>query len=264
MLLPLSQKNERAITMELRDITVTKIGDVYTVYSERGKSSRVNNRRSYGISFCTEGQVTYIQNGREYVSTKESAVILPKGGSYFVQKDKVVSCLVINFECNEPLCDAITLIPLDNADELISDYNRIKKLLCFSGSRAQIFSIFYSMLDKLSSSGIPHELFGAMRLIRSDYCDASLTNARLAAECYISEVYFRKLFKRHFGISPKQFIIDMRIQKAKQLLSENLLSTSAISESCGFSSAYHFSRLFRQHTGITPSEYRKENMIYEI
>ena len=63
--------------------------------------------------------------------------------------------------------------------------------------------------------GVPRELRPAMRLIKNDFCDPSLTNARLSAECNISEVYFRKLFTKHFGFSPKQFIIDMRIQKAK-------------------------------------------------
>jgi len=162
------------------------------------------------------------------------------------------------------LCDTITVVPVHNADKLIADYERMKKLLCFDGNRAQIFSIFYGMLHKLCSDDIPYELRGAVRLIRSDCCDVSLTNARLAYECNISEVYFRKLFTKHFGISPKQFIIDLRIQRAKQMLAEGALSVSVISEKCGFSNLYHFCRLFKQRVGITPSEYRKANIICEI
>ena len=101
-------------------------------------------------------------------------------------------------------------------------------------------------------------------MISNNYGDATLTNASLAAKCNVSEVYFRKLFTRHFGISPKQFIIDLRIQKAKQLLAEGAWSVSVVSETCGFSNPYHFCRLFKKRTGITPSEYRKANLIYEI
>ena len=71
-------------------------------------------------------------------------------------------------------------------------------------------------------------------------------------------------FIKHFGTSPKQFIIDLRIQRAKQMLAEGALSVSIISEKCGFSNPYHFCRLFKQRVGITPSEYRKANLIYEI
>ena len=222
----------------------------------------MTNRNSYGLSFCKDGQITYIQNGIEYVSDKDCAVILPKGGTYFIRRDKTGDFPVINFDCIDFLCDTVTVIPIRNAEELIADYERMKKLFCFGGNRAQILSIFYGMLHKLSSDNIPGELLGAMRLINGNYCDASLTNAKLAAVCNISEVYFRKLFTKHFGISPKQFIIDVRIQKAKQMLAEGTFGISAIAEKCGFSNQYHFCRLFKHHTGITPSEYRQENLIY--
>ena len=250
--------------MELKDITVTEISDMITVYSEKGKREKMTNRYSYGLSFCKEGQITYIQNGSEYVSNKDCAVILPKGGTYFINRDKTGVFPVINFDCLDLLCDTVTVIPVRNAEELIADYERMKKLFCFDENRAQIFSIFYGMLHKLRSDNIPRELLGAVRLINSCFHDTSLTNAKLATECNISYVYFRKLFTKHFGISPKQYIIDLRIQKAKQLLTDGYLSVAAISDKCGFSNPYHFCRLFKQHVGITPSEYKKASLMHGI
>lgn len=250
--------------MNLKNVTVTEISNVVTVYSEKGRRDRMTNRQSYGLSFCKAGQITYVQNGYEYVSNKDCAVILPKGGTYFIQRDTNGEFPLINFDCLESLCDTVTVIPLQNAEELITDYERMEKLFGFDENRTQIFSIFYGMLHKLCTDDVPRELLSAVRLISSDYSDASLTNAKLAAVCNISEVYFRKLFTKHFGISPKQYIIDVRIQKTKQLLAEGALSAAAISEKCGFSNPYHFCRLFKQHTGITPSEYRKANLIYKI
>lgn len=224
----------------------------------------MTNRNFYGLSFCKDGQITYIQNGIEYVSNKDCVIILPKGGTYLIRRDKTGSFPVINFDCAEFLSDTITVIPVRNTEELIADYNRMKKQFYFDGNRALMLSIFYGMIHKICSDEVPRELLGAMRLISSDYCDTSLTNSSLAAKCNISEVYFRKLFTKHFGISPKQFIIDARIQRAKQLLAEGALSAAVISEKCGFSNPYHFSRLFKQHTGITPMEYRKANLINVI
>ena len=250
--------------MGLENITVTEISNVVTVYSEKGRRDQMTERKYYGLSFCKEGQITYMQNGREYVSNRDCAVILPKGGTYIIKRETSGAFPVINFDCLDFLCDTVTVIPVRNREELIADYERMKKLFCLEGNRAQIFSIFYGILHKLCSDNIPRELHGAVRLINSDYGDPSLTNAKLASECKISEVYFRKLFTRHYGISPKQYIIDLRMQKAKQLLGEGSLSVSAISESCGFSNPYHFCRLFKQHTGISPSAYRKANLIYKI
>lgn len=250
--------------MNLKNITITEVQEIFTVYSEKGRCNKISDRRCYGFSLCTEGQITYVQNGIEYVSNKDCAIILPKGGTYDIRREKTGAFHVINFDCLDFLCDEVTVIPIQNPAELIADYERMKKISCFEGNRAQIFSIFYGILHKLCSEKIPRELLGVVKLINSCYCDASLTNAKLAAECNISEVYFRKLFTKHFGISPKQFIIDVRIQKAKQLLAEGALNISAISEKCGFSNFYHFCRLFKKYTGITPSEYRKANLIYEI
>lgn len=66
------------------------------------------------------------------------------------------------------------------------------------------------------------------------------------------------------GVSPKQFIIELRMQKAKQLLSEGRLKIWAIAEACGFSGCYHFCKSFKQHVGITPNEYRKQNPLCEL
>lgn len=97
-----------------------------------------------------------------------------------------------------------------------------------------------------------------------NFFSADITNKELANICNISEVYFRKLFAKVYGVSPHQYIISARINKAKQLLSEGLFKINAIAEMCGFSSTYHFCRIFKQKTGITPTEYMKQNKILKI
>lgn len=250
--------------MDLNAVTVTEIANVVTVYSERGGCDLMQNRACYGLSFCTEGRITYVQNGQEYVSDKGCAVLLPKGGSYRIQRDRTGYFPVINFDCLEFLSDTVVLLPIQSSARLMADYERMKHLFLLSGSRAQVFSIFYGMLHALCADDVPQALQGAVRRIKSDFADASLKNASLAAECNISEVYFRRLFTKHFGVSPKQFVMDVRLQNAKQLLAEGALSIAGISERCGFSSPYHFCRIFKERVGLTPSEYRKENLIFTI
>ena len=140
----------------------------------------------------------------------------------------------------------------------------IKKLSLNESNQAKLFSLFYDMLHELSTQNDIGELNGAIKYIYDNYHIPSITNSKLAEECKISEVYFRKLFKQRFGISPRQFIIDLRIQKAKQLLCEGTQKIWAIAESCGFSSAYHFCRVFKERTGMTPHDYRRQNQIFEF
>lgn len=250
--------------MDLSNVVISMITGVITVFSEKCRLEKMQNRKYYGLSLCIDGQITYIQEGREYVSDPSTAIILPKNQSYFIRGDSTGHFPVINFDCTEFLCDTITVINIQERQQLLSDYERLKNLICFDGSRPKIFSIFYDMLHKLCIGNIPYELRRAVQIIKNDYTDPNLTNSIIANECNISEVYFRQLFKKHFKTSPKQFIIDLRLQKAKQLLSEGSLKLSAISESCGFSNPYHFCRTFRLHTGSTPSEYRTNNKIYKI
>ncbi|MGN0556693.1 MAG: helix-turn-helix domain-containing protein [Acutalibacteraceae bacterium] len=56
----------------------------------------------------------------------------------------------------------------------------------------------------------------------------------------------------------------MRINKAKQLLSDGFLKVATVAERCSFSNQYHFCRLFNEKTGVTPTEYMKRNRIFEI
>lgn len=258
-----NRKDERRF-MDLQNTVVTEISGVVTVYSEKGRFQKMENRKCYGLSLCMNGQITYTQNGRDFVSDPGKAIVLPMGQSYEIRGDKTGFFPVINFYCRDFLCDEIQVIDLHHQEQLLKDYEQLQKLYLFQKNRAKIFSVFYEMLHKISASNTPKELEPALKMIDREYHSAELNNALLAQVCNISEVYFRKLFVKYFQTSPKRFVTELRMQKAKQLLMEGSMKISAISEACGFANVYHFCRLFKQYVGVTPSEYRKENQINEF
>jgi len=250
--------------MDIQKIIVTEIIDVITVHSPKGRKVEMKNRPCYGLSLCMDGQITYIHNGKEYVSDKDHAVILPMGATYSLIGDKTGNFPVINFYSLYPICDTHTVLEIRNRELLLKNYEEIKRLFINGNNRAKILSLFYEMIYELSSQSEAGELKGAIKYIYNNYHLQSVTNKKIAEECKISEVYLRKLFKQRLNTSPKQFIIELRIQKAKQLLCEGTQKIWAISESCGFSSVYHFCRIFKQHTGMTPHEYMKKNQVFEF
>lgn len=249
----------------LNKITVTDIKELFTVSSPKGRSEEIKNRKSYGISFCTEGKITYEIGGKQVVSDENHAVILPKGRSYSLYGNKSGIFPVINFDCKGFLCDQVISLPIQSADTYIKDFEKMKALSLFEENRAKMMSVFYNMLHRLSTeSSVHNAILPAIRYIENHYQNPKLSNARLAEKCNISEIYFRKLFTETYKITPKQFIVDIRINKAKQLLSEGFLKVGAVAEQCGFSNQYHFCRLFRERTGLTPTDYMKQNRIYKI
>ena len=66
----------------------------------------------------------------------------------------------------------------------------------------------------------------------------------------------RRMFKAQYSMSPKKYILNARIVKAKELLiGTSCLSISEIACACGFTNLYHFDRTFKVHTGCSPTEY---------
>jgi len=250
--------------MDLKEAVITSIKNVTTVYSPKGRCVEMKDRICYGLTFCIDGQITYVQNGKTYVSDKDHALLLPQGESYSLHGDRTGRFPVINFYCLEPLCNTVTVLPVPNRGAILKDYAELERLFLYGGNQPKLMSVLYGILHKLTADTVPHVLKGALSRMQSGYGDPALTNAVLAQECNVSEVYFRKLFVRYFNTSPKQFLIDVRLQNAKQLLTEGELEISAVSERCGFSNPYHFCRLFKAHTGMTPTQYRKENQIFKI
>lgn len=80
---------------------------------------------------------------------------------------------------------------------------------------------------------------------------------KLASQHHVSYVWFRKAFKEVIGISPGQYHLKLKLDKAGQMLRETTLSVSEIAYKTGFESEFYFSRIFKKKTGATPSAFRE-------
>jgi AraC family transcriptional regulator len=78
----------------------------------------------------------------------------------------------------------------------------------------------------------------------------------LAREASLSRFYFAKLFRNTVGHSPYQYVLERRIEQAKEMLALGESSSAEIASALGFSSESHLALAFRQHTGLAPAEFR--------
>jgi len=72
----------------------------------------------------------------------------------------------------------------------------------------------------------------------------------------MSTGHFSKLFRQYYGVKFIDFLTNIRVEAAKELLLDPTKRTKEIGEMVGYPSSSYFSKIFRQKTGMTPSEYR--------
>lgn len=88
------------------------------------------------------------------------------------------------------------------------------------------------------------------------HLDRDLSLAELASVINISPTYFASLFKQATGISPPQYVIQERVERAKVMLSRTNLTIANIALQVGFSSQSHLTQQFKRVTGLTPKQVR--------
>ena len=91
----------------------------------------------------------------------------------------------------------------------------------------------------------------------SDRLDRELSLNELAAIAQLSPYHFSRAFKQSTGISPHQYVIQQRIERAKQLVLQGKMSLADIAIACGFSHQSHLNRHFKRITGVTPKNLLK-------
>jgi AraC-like DNA-binding protein len=208
-----------------------------------------------------DGCIVYNHEGEITRSTKNTAVIIPMGQNYTLKNEEGGNFPIINFLCDKPFTQNFIEIKLKNPDIYLKEFEKLRAAWLSGNDKARLYSLFYGIISRLGAEKelIPSVLSRSISYIYENLNNPNLTNSHLAKREKISEIYFRKLFKEHYGTTPKQYIISVRIEEAKRLLDEGISSVSAISDACGFSSVYHFSRAFKQATGVSPSEYSKRS-----
>ena len=109
---------------------------------------------------------------------------------------------------------------------------------------------------QLSRNQAHVDMISRSRLRIREALESSLTIQQVAEEMGISYSNFRKLFKEHTGISPATYQQDLRLQRAKELLSTTDMSVKEIAYRLNFESPDYFSAKFKAKTGRRPSELR--------
>ncbi len=107
------------------------------------------------------------------------------------------------------------------------------------------------------AGGLPkYKLRQAIEYIHEHMAE-DLSLGAIASQLGMSQYYFARMFKQSTGITPHQYLVEQRLEKAKRLLADTDLTISEVAYRTGFASQSHLTRLFRKHLSITPKAYRQ-------
>jgi AraC-like DNA-binding protein len=246
--------------MNISGITVTSIQDIVLVSSRKNKTDKMICRSSYGISLCKSGRIEYNHNGKIYISKPNNVVILPRYQTYEINRVEPGEFPVINFQTLTRFTDEFCVLQVNDNEKFIRLFEEMRKIKFEPDyNHLKMMKAFYHFLDELIAENIyfnkPVQKY--VDYMNMNFNNPDLTISEIASNHNISEIYLRKLFGKYLRVSPKQYLLKLRISKSKELLESTNLSVTQISSYCGYATVYHFCRSFKNHCNCTPSEYRK-------
>lgn len=110
----------------------------------------------------------------------------------------------------------------------------------------------------VASNGDNKHLDQATTFIERNYQNP-ISIGDIANHCRLDRSYLSRLFQKAFSIGPKQYLLNVRMSMAKNLLQDASLPIKVIACSVGYNDQLHFSRAFKQHFDLAPTEWRKRH-----
>lgn len=107
-------------------------------------------------------------------------------------------------------------------------------------------------------SPLPQRILNRVQERIAANLDADLSLDSLAAESGYSRAHFLRMFRAATGLTPHQYVLDLRLRRAQEYLRQKRASIIDVAISCGFSSQSHMTSVFRQRLEMTPGEFRRE------
>ncbi len=227
---------------------------------------KIKCRRHHGLLFTVNGTETYHFSDRTITAPPGSVLYIPRSESYVTTLASDESeVMVVDFELLGDSCRPF-LICFTEQNSIKSCFTRIamewNRTDCAHIPECK--SIFYRIVGLMCGQlrlFLPSDKFdiiaGSVEYLHDHYLDSDFRLEELSRIAGISHRYFELLFRRKYGVTPKEYVLAMKIELAKKLLLQDEILIRDIAIRLGYSDIYHFGKLFTDRTGYTPSEYRK-------
>lgn len=230
-------------------------------------------RSHHGILYVLEGSEHYTTSSAMFRTEPGDVVYLPKSDQYdVVMSDPCCTVICIDFEtCGPFQVPAFQLRPMNSRlfkglfmeAERIWQNKRIGwEMECMSMTYRIIAEMQRQILMKYLQSETLERIQPGVDFLHQHFNEANTRVELLAEKCRLHPRYFAKVFRDAYGVSPKQYMTQLRMERARELILSNRYTMSQIAQMTGFGDIYHFSKTFKQENGISPTEYSRNGEVH--
>lgn len=227
----------------------------------------------HDLTYVIAGKSTYFIHDVPFHLQQGDMIYIPKG-SYrqaFTSPDTPMHCYAFNFHCSLNNRECVQL-PFPSIFTIHADPELMRLFKDFAGlwlekrqgytlkARAVFMLILHKLLYSYSSDNptvTDPRIQKANEYILNHY-DQKIDMEHLARMSELHPVYFGSLFREANGCTVKEYITNIRINNAENLLLTGGYSVSEAAERCGFNDIFYFSRVFKKRKGYPPSAARKD------
>ncbi len=234
------------------------------------QSNEIRNHDSISIRLSGQGTIRY--EDTQITAEQGDVLYIPANVQYSQSTPGEVTLMVhfINYSYilnkdNHPCIIRVEDVEkIENCFREMYDTWKEKKHSYRYRCTALLHELLYHLSLSAATQGLgkPHtdrDIERAANYIHHHFRSNSIEVQELAKMSNMSESNFRKLFKTVYGVSPKQYIMNLQLESASQLLRSRLYTVAEAGERSGFSDTKYFSRVFKQHFGVSPKEYQNAN-----
>lgn len=276
IVLPITTINKFNNSQITKNLFITDIGyypEAFLHYRKRMKGSKQNI-----LIYCSSGEGWIILNNQKYLINENEYFILPSGTPHIYGSNTTNPWTIYWLHFNGEQSDNFVPLP----DELIV---KLIENNIWKNNRIKLFNEIYDTLEKGSSiddieySSIclmhflasfkyhtqysqtqilqsPDTISRSIQFMKSHLSD-KIQLIDIANFVKLSPSHFSMLFKKKTTHSPMDYLIELRIEKAREYLDNSMLKINEIARITGFDDPYYFSRIFKKTMGLSPYNYKK-------
>lgn len=230
-----------------------------------GTGAKVHkNRKSHGLAIFPGGERIFYFDNKKINVGGNTIVYFPKGSNYTIKEKTPFDCYAINFEMPDGVSFEPFSFRIKNAKAYLESFKQAQRQHTRKNTgydskiKAELYNIIYNMQAEYNLPyANPKIIEPAINYIHLNYYKENISVEHLASLCGISSVHLRNTFIKRFASSPIKYINELKMTRAKELLSSQFYTVSEVCFLSGYNDESYFCREFKKYFDMTPSEYMK-------
>ncbi len=243
---------------------VIKLLSIYTYVTDKVHWTNTMPHDINIISYQIDGQYDHFFEHGNLQVKKDTVFNIAPQEHYSVQKIKKGTSICVTFTSDTPIKTEAIDCSSDPRFSILFQKLLSYKSIGIKSNYYMALSIIYEILSLLSKNSFEskknstHDAFSQVHdYLLNNFYNSNIDLSEISKNSGLSDKYFRESFKKRYGCSPTQFLINLRLNEAAKLLTLGFLSVNEVAEAVGINDVYYFSRLFKKKFNIPPSQFKK-------